>query len=231
MKRLGIIGGMSWESTQSYYRLLNQGVKAQLGGLHSADLLLHSVDFSPIAELQAQGAWETLGQQLCESASLLQAAGAAGVLIATNTMHRVADQVEQVLDVPLLHIADATGQALQEAGIQRVGLLGTAFTMEQQFYRGRLEQRFGLEVLVPQENDRALVHRVIYDELCQGVMNDGSRQQYQQVIGGLQEVGAEAIILGCTEIGLLIKSGDVDLPLFDTTAIHCQQAVEFMLAS
>ncbi|WP_426414894.1 aspartate/glutamate racemase family protein [Aestuariirhabdus sp. LZHN29] len=229
MKRLGIIGGMSWESTQSYYRLINEGVKAQLGGLHSADLLLHSLDFAPVAALQAQGEWEQLGDQLAGSARMLQNAGADGVLIATNTMHRVAEQVESSLDIPLLHIADATGEALRAAGIERVGLLGTAFTMEQRFYRGRLQERFGLEVLTPNAEDRALVHRVIYDELCKGEVNDTSRQQYVQVTRRLQAMGAEAVILGCTEIGLLLPPHAVEVPLFDTAAIHCASAVEFML--
>ncbi|RRJ83197.1 aspartate/glutamate racemase family protein [Aestuariirhabdus litorea] len=229
MKRLGIIGGMSWESTQSYYRLLNEGVKARLGGLHSADLLLHSLDFAPIAALQAEGDWDRLGDQLVDSARRLEGAGAEAVLIATNTMHRVAEAVEQALAVPLLHIADATGEALAGAGIERAGLLGTAFTMEQSFYRGRLEERFGLEVVTPVPEDRARVHRIIYEELCRGQVLEPSRDLFAQISERLRAQGAEAVILGCTEIGLLLTPGSVTLPLYDTTALHCEQALAYML--
>lgn len=225
---LGIIGGMSWESTQSYYRLINEGVKAELGGLHSADLLIHSVDFAPIGALQAQGAWDELGNIMASSGTRLQAAGAKGLLIATNTMHKVADDVQEATDLPIIHIADATANAIKEQNLTKIALLGTEFTMTQDFYKQRLMDA-GLQVLIPEEDARAEVHRIIYEELCQGRIKDSSRQYYVDVIKALAEQGAEGVILGCTEIGLLITQADSPLPVFDTTAIHAKAAVAFLL--
>ncbi|MGE6481054.1 aspartate/glutamate racemase family protein [Psychrobacter namhaensis] len=225
---LGVIGGMSWESTQSYYRLINEGVKAELGGLHSADLLIHSVDFAPIGALQAQGAWDELGNIMASSGTRLQAAGAKGLLIATNTMHKVADDVQEATDLPIIHIADATANAIKEQNLTKIALLGTEFTMTQDFYKQRLMDA-GLQVLIPEEDARAEVHRIIYEELCQGRIKDSSRQYYVDVIKALAEQGAEGVILGCTEIGLLITQADSPLPVFDTTAIHAKAAVAFLL--
>jgi len=229
MRLLGVLGGMSWTSTAEYYRLLNEGVAARLGGLHSARLLLHSVDFAPVAELQHAGDWAGTSRHLVEAAQGLERAGAEGLLLATNTMHRVADDLAAAVSVPLLHIADATAQHVLAAGQRRVGLLATAFTMEQDFYTGRLREH-GLEVLVPEPEDRAEVHRVIYDELCQNVVRDESRERYRQVMAALVGQGAEAIVLGCTEIGLLVGEGDASVPLHDTTVIHAEAAVDWMLA-
>ena len=229
MRLLGVLGGMSWTSTAEYYRLLNEGVAARLGGLHSARLLLHSVDFAPVAELQHAGDWAGTSRLLVEAAQGLERAGAEGLLLATNTMHRVADDLAAAVSVPLLHIADATAQHVLAAGQRRVGLLATAFTMEQDFYTGRLREH-GLEVLVPEPEDRAEVHRVIYDELCQNVVRDESRERYRQVMAALVGQGAEAIVLGCTEIGLLVGEGDASVPLHDTTVIHAEAAVDWMLA-
>jgi len=230
MLRIGLVGGMSWESTAEYYRLLNQLVAARLGGLHSADLVLASVDFAVVEELQVQGRWDEAGDLLAHEAALLQEAGAGFVVICTNTMHRVADRVQRAIDVPLLHLGDATATAVLAAGVRRVGLLGTAFTMEQDFYRDRLASH-GLEVLVPGEEDRAMVHRVIYDELCRGVVEPGSRAEYERVIDGLVGDGAEGVILGCTEIELLVDpDGPSSVPLFPTTRLHCEAAVELALA-
>lgn len=225
---LGVIGGMSWESTQSYYRLINEGVKAELGGLHSADLLIHSVDFAPIGALQAQGAWDELGNIMASSGTRLQAAGAKGLLIATNTMHKVADDVQEATKLPIIHIADATANAIKEQNLTKIALLGTQFTMTQDFYKQRLMDA-GLQVLIPEEDARAEVHRIIYEELCQGRIKDSSRQYYVDVIKALAEQGAEGVILGCTEIGLLITQADSPLPVFDTTAIHAKAAVAFLL--
>ena len=229
-KTLGIIGGMSWESTQSYYRLINEGIKAELGNLHSADLLIHSVDFEPIATLQAQGRWEELGAMMVSSGKRLQAAGAQGLLIATNTMHKVAEQVQAATSLPLIHIADATANAIKQQGLTKIALLGTQFTMTEDFYKQRLIDA-GLQVLIPDTNARAEIHRIIYDELCQGQLLDSSRQYYQQVIESLAKQGAEGVILGCTEIGLLISQADSSIPVFDTTAIHAAAAVEFLLGN
>ena len=225
---LGIIGGMSWESTQSYYRLINEGVKAELGGLHSADLLIHSVDFAPIGALQAQGAWDELGNIMASSGTRLQVAGAKGLLIATNTMHKVADDVQEATKLPIIHIADATANAIKEQNLTKIALLGTQFTMTQDFYKQRLMDA-GLQVLIPEEDARAEVHRIIYEELCQGQIKDSSRHYYVDVIKALAEQGAEGVILGCTEIGLLITQADSPIPVFDTTAIHAKAAVAFLL--
>ena len=228
-RTLGIIGGMSWESTESYYRLINEGIKAKLGNLHSADLLIHSVDFAPIGELQAQGAWDEMGAILANSGKRLQAAGAQGLLIATNTMHKVVDDVQAATNLPIIHIADATAKAIQAQGLTKITLLGTQFTMTQDFYKQRLIDA-GLQVLIPENDARAEVHRIIYDELCQGQFLDSSRQYYSQVIKDLANEGAEGVILGCTEIGLLIQQADSPIAVFDTTAIHAAAAVEFLLS-
>lgn len=229
-RTLGIIGGMSWESTQSYYRLINEGIKAKLGNLHSADLLIHSVDFAPIGELQAQSKWEELGDVMVNSGERLQAAGAQGLLIATNTMHKVAEQVQAATNLPLIHIADATADAIKQQGLTKIALLGTQFTMTEDFYKQRLIDA-SLQVLIPDIDARAEVHRIIYDELCQGQLLDSSRQYYTQVINELAAQGAEGVILGCTEIGLLISQADSPIPVFDTTAIHAAAAVQFLLGN
>lgn len=229
-RTLGIIGGMSWESTQSYYRLINEGIKAKLGNLHSADLLIHSVDFAPIGELQAQGKWEELGAIMVNSGKRLQAAGAQGLLIATNTMHKVAEQVQAATNLPLIHIADTTADAIKQQGLTKIALLGTQFTMTEDFYKQRLMDA-GVQVLIPNTDARAEVHRIIYDELCQGQLLASSRQYYTQVINELAAQGAEGVILGCTEIGLLISQADSPIPVFDTTAIHAAAAVQFLLGN
>ena len=230
MKTLGLIGGMSWESTVPYYRLINEGIKARLGGLHSAKLVLYSVDFAEVEQLQSAGRWQEAGQMLAQAAQSLQAAGAQGLVLCTNTMHKVADAIESAVDLPLIHIADATAQAVRSAGLQRVGLLGTRFTMEQDFYKARLQKAFGLDVLVPEASDRDEVHRIIYQELCLGQVHGASRDIYREVIQRLIAQGAQGIILGCTEIGLLVDATDSAVPLFDTTALHAQAAVDWMLA-
>lgn len=229
-RTLGIIGGMSWESTESYYRLINECIKARLGNLHSADLLIHSVDFAPIEALQAQGAWNEMGKVLANSGKRLQAAGAQGLLIATNTMHKVVDDVQAATNLPIIHIADVTAAAIKEQGLTKVALLGTQFTMTENFYKQRLIDA-SLQVLIPETGARAEVHRIIYEELCQGQLLDSSRQYYQQVIEDLADKGAEGVILGCTEIGLLIQEADSPIPVFDTTAIHAAAAVDFLLSS
>lgn len=230
MKTIGLIGGMSWESTQGYYRIINEGVKRELGGLHSAQIALYSVDFEPIEQLQHRGDWDGTAEILCQAAQNVAAAGADFLLICTNTMHRVAPQVEAAINIPLLHIADATAEQLIAAGVQTVGLLGTAFTMEQAFYKGRLAEHYGLEVVVPNAEDRALVHRVIYQELCLGRVEAASKAEYLRIIDALVEQGAEAVILGCTEIGMLVGQSDTAVKLFDTTAIHAEAAVSRALA-
>ena len=230
MKRIGLLGGMSWESSAEYYRLVNEEVRARLGGLHSADCVMRSLDFAPIEELQAAGEWDEAGALLAAASGSLVAAGAELLVLCTNTMHKVADAITEAVDVPLIHIADATAGAVKRAGLSRMGLLATAYTMEQDFYAGRLRQLHGLEVLVPDATDRALVHDIIYSELCLGIISDVSRGRYRRVIAKLAECGAEGIILGCTEIGLLIGSSDVELPLFDSTRLHARRAVEIALA-
>lgn len=232
MKVLGVIGGMSWESTALYYRLLNQGVAQRLGGLHSAPLRLHSVDFAPVAALQSAGEWDGAAALLAAAAQGLRAAGAQGLVLATNTMHKVAAQVEAAAGLPLLHIADATGAALRAAGVQRAALLGTRFTMEDEaIVRQPLQQRHDVDALVPDAADRALMHRVIYDELCRGVVSDTSRAAVAAVIERLRQRGATAVILGCTEITMLIDAACSPLPVFDTTALHAAAAVEWILAT
>jgi aspartate racemase len=228
MKTIGLIGGMSWESSAEYYRLLNELVRERLGGLHSAPCILHSLDFAEIEELQVAGDWERAGEILADAARGLQAAGADLLLICTNTMHKVAGQVEAAVSVPLLHLADATADVVRAEGLTRVGLLGTAFTMEQAFYRDRLAGH-GLEVLTPDADGRALVHRVIYEELCRGVVREQSRSAYQGVIGKLVAAGAEGVVLGCTEIELLIREKDSPVPVFPTTRLHAEAAVNAAL--
>lgn len=225
MKTIGLLGGMSWESTQTYYRLINEGVKARLGGLHSARLVLFSVDFAEIEALQHKGDWPATAEILSGAALSLQKAGADFLVIGTNTMHKVAPEIEQAIRIPLLHIADATATVLAKDGITRVGLLGTRFTMEQAFYRNRLEGA-GIEVITPDGAQRDEVHRVIYEELCQGQINSDSRDAYLDIVASLSGRGAQAVILGCTEIGLLIRQADTGVPLYDTTEIHAAQAVE-----
>lgn len=227
-RTIGIIGGMSWESTQTYYQLINQGVKRELGGLHSADLLIHSLDFAPIEALQSQNDWEAMAEILVESGLRLKRAGAQGLLIATNTMHKVAHKVQAATDLPLIHIAEATAKAIQEKGLTKVALLGTNFTMTEDFYKQRLVEA-GLSVIVPDATNRDDVHRIIYEELCQGKFTETARQRYVEIIEQLAEQGAQGVILGCTEIGLLIKQSDSPIPVFDTTAIHAKAAVEFLL--
>jgi aspartate racemase len=230
MKTIGLLGGMSWESTLPYYRHINEAVRERLGGLHSARLVLYSLDFHEIEALQRQGDWAAAGPLLADAARRLESAGADFLLLCTNTMHKVADAIEAASALPLLHIADPTAAAIQAAGLQRVGLLGTRFTMEQPFYRQRLENRHGIQVLVPDEPDRAEVHRVIYEELCRGVVSEVSRQAYRQVITRLVARGAQAVILGCTEIGLLVRADDAEVPLFDTCVLHAQAAAERALS-
>lgn len=230
MKTIGLLGGMSWESTIPYYRLINEGIKARLGGLHSASLLLHSVDFHDIEACQSSGDWQRAGEILAQAAFGLQQAGAEGIVLCTNTMHKVAQAIETRCDIPFLHIADATGRAIAAKGQRRVALLGTRYTMEQDFYRGRLQQQFAIDTLIPEEEDRARINQIIFDELCRGVFSTHSCDYYLQVIEALAEQGAEGVIFGCTEIGLLVPEESSPLPVFDTAAIHAADAVEFMLS-
>lgn len=225
MRMIGLIGGMSWESSAEYYRILNQGVRDRLGPTASARCLLWSFDFAEIERLQHAGDWNALTERMIEAARTLEAAGAEVLLICTNTMHRMADAVQRAVAVPLLHIADPTAEAIKAAGLQRVGLLGTAFTMEQDFYKGRLRDVHGLEVIVPDEADRAMVHRIIYAELVAGEVLPASRAAYREVIARLVAAGAEAVILGCTEIMLLIGPEDSPVSIFDTTALHAEAAI------
>jgi aspartate racemase len=232
MKTLGVLGGMSWESTAVYYKLLNQGVAQRLGGLHSARLLVHSVDFAPMAAQQAAGDWAAAAQTLVQAAQGLQAAGAQALLLATNTMHKLADQIEKESGLPLLHIANPTGQALRAAAVQRVALLGTRFTMEDDsIVKHRLQSQHGLAVQVPNADDRSLLHRVIYEELCKGVVKAESRAAIVALIARQAAAGAQAVILGCTEISMLIGNGDSPLPSFDTTGLHAQAAVDWILST
>ncbi len=224
MKTIGLLGGMSWESTVAYYRIINRVVGERLGGLHSAKLLLHSVDFHEIEELQHAGHWHAAGEILAAAAAALEAAGADFLVLCTNTMHRVAPQIEARVRIPLFHIADATAAEIERAGLASVGLLGTRFTMEEGFYRESLQRHHPLEVTVPPQQDRELVHRVIYEELCLGIVREPSRGEFRRIAEALVEGGAEGIILGCTEICMLLRSSDVEIPLFDTTDIHARGA-------
>jgi aspartate racemase len=230
MKTIGLIGGMSWESTIPYYRLINETVKERLGGLHSARIILYSVDFHDIERLQHAGNWEAAGAVLADAARSLEAAGAAFLVLCTNTMHKVAAIIESAVAIPLLHIADPTATEIKQAGYSKIGLLGTRFTMEQPFYRDRLSERHGLRVVVPDAVDRERVHRIIYEELCLGTVNPESRSEYRRIMGKLASRGAQAIILGCTEISLLVTQQDSQIPLFDTTAIHARMAAEESLS-
>ena len=231
MKIIGLIGGMSWESTVPYYRQINETVKERLGGLHSATIVLYSVDFHDIERLQQAGDWDAAGVVLAEAARSLQAAGATFLVLCTNTMHKVASAIEAAVAIPLLHIADPTAAEIKHAGHSVVGLLGTRFTMEQPFYRDRLSERHGLRVIVPGPQDRETVHRIIYEELCLGRVTAESRREYRRIMADLASQGAQAIILGCTEISLLVTQGDAQVPLFDTTAIHARAAAEEALAA
>jgi aspartate racemase len=229
MKTIGLLGGMSWESSLEYYKAINEGIKASLGGLHSAKIAMVSVDFDPIEKLQHEGDWQGTAKILIEASQNIQAAGADFLLICTNTMHKVAPQIEAVIDIPIIHIADATAEELLNKGIKTVGLLGTRFTMEQDFYKERLREKYSLNVLVPKDEERTLVHDVIYQELCLGQVNEDSKASYLRIIESLAEQGAEAVILGCTEIGLLVKQQDTQVLLLDTTHIHTQKAVQYAL--
>lgn len=229
MKTLGMIGGMSWESTVPYYRIANETVARRLGGLHSAKILLASVDFHEVEAMQRDGDWEAAGGLLADTARALERAGANGLVLCTNTMHRVAEAIEGAVRIPLLHIADATAAEIRAAGLSRVGLLGTRFTMEQDFYRGRLRDRHGIDVVVPGGDDRGIVHRVIYEELCLGRVVDPSREEYRRIMRGLVAAGAQGIVLGCTEIPMLVGPEDSPVPVFDTTAIHARRAAEWAL--
>jgi aspartate racemase len=230
MKRIGLLGGMSWESSSEYYRLVNEAVRDRLGGLHSADCLLRSVDFASVEALQREDRWDEAGELLAAEARALQDAGAELLVLCTNTMHKVAEPIVAAIDIPFVHIADTTAHAVRAAGLERVGLLATAYTMEQDFYVGRLRERHGLDVLVPGADDRRVVHDVIYGELCVGVVDDGSRDAYRAIMGRLADAGAEAILLGCTEIDLLVGARDAPVPVFDTTRLHAERAVELALA-
>ncbi|MBU0618363.1 MAG: aspartate/glutamate racemase family protein [Planctomycetes bacterium] len=230
MKTIGLIGGMSWESTVPYYRIINETVRAKLGGLHSARCVLWSFDFQEIETLQHRANWDELTRRMVDAAKAIERAGAEFLVICTNTMHKMADEVEAAVGIPLLHIADATAGAIRAAGLSKVGLLATRFTMEESFYKGRLSEKHGLEVIIPEEDDREVVHEVIYSELCAGHVNEQSRKKFRAIIGRLVDSGTQGIILGCTEIGLLIRPEDSPVPLFDTTAIHAQAAVEFALS-
>jgi len=230
MKTIGLLGGMSWESTLGYYKAINEGINKELGGLHSAKIVMYSVDFEPIEQLQHVGDWNGTAKILSVAAQSIQAAGADFLLICTNTMHKVAKEIGESIRIPILHIADATAEILVNHGVKKVGLLGTAFTMEQEFYKGRLLSQYNLEVLVPNEKDRQIIHKVIYQELCLGKITANSRAEYLRVIDGLAAQGAETVILGCTEIGMLVNQSDTDVKLMDTIAVHAQQAVRYAIS-
>ena len=231
LKTIGLIGGMSWESTAGYYSAINEGVKRKLGGLHSAKLVIYSVDFAPIAAMQSSADWSGAAKAMADAARRLEAAGADCVLICANTMHKVAPEVQQAVRIPLLHIADATAEVLAKGGIGTAGLLGTAFTMEQDFYRGKLEKDHGLSVLIPEERDREIVHGIIYEELCLGKLEAASKSEFLRIIEELASRGADGIILGCTEIGMLVNQADTNTKLFDTTGIHAAKAIEYAIES
>jgi aspartate racemase len=230
MKTIGLIGGMSWESTVEYYKIINHSVNLKLGGVHSCECLMYSFDFAVIERLQHSGKWDDLTGLMISAAKRLETAGAKIILICTNTMHKMADEVEQNINVHLLHIADATGEVIKKMGIKKVGLLGTKFTMEQDFYKKRIEEKFNIEVIIPNEVERQTVHNIIYKELVIGKISQSSKQNYVNIINNLKSSGAEGVILGCTEIPLLVKQQDCDLPLFDTTTIHAKAAVDLAFA-
>ena len=229
MKTIGLLGGMSWESTAGYYKAINEGIKDSLGGLHSAKIAMYSVDFDPIEKLQHQGDWQGTSKILVQAAKNVEASGADFLLICTNTMHKVAPDIEKAINIPLLHIADATAEILIKKEIKTVGLLGTAFTMEEDFYKGRLENKHALEVLVPNKKDREIIHNIIYKELCLGKINSSSKKEYLRIIENLANSGAQGVILGCTEIGMLVNQNDTEVILLDTTAIHARKAVDYAL--
>lgn len=229
MKTIGLIGGMSWESTVLYYQTINRVVRERIGGLHSAKILLYSVDFHDVERLQHAGRWEEAGAFLSNAAQTLESANAEFLVLCTNTMHRVAPQIEASVSIPFLHIADATAESISSSGLTRVGLLGTRFTMEQDFHRGRLEERHGLKVVVPSEHDRESVHRIIYEELCRGRILETSRSEIRRIILDLVASGCEGVVLGCTEVGLLLQPSDAPLPLFDTAEIHAKKAALYAL--
>ncbi len=230
MKTIGLLGGMSWESTVPYYEIINRTINGQLGGLHSAKIVLHSVDFHEIERMQHAGEWDRTGSVLAQASRSLEAAGADCLVLCTNTMHRVADAIQRAIEIPLLHIGDAVGSSVTESGIHRIGLLGTKFTMEQPFYRDRLSSMHGLNVLIPDEHQREAIHRIIYEELCVGHIKNESRTEFAEIIEDLADRGAEGTILGCTEISLLVKQEDSPVPLFDTTAIHARRAALWALS-
>ncbi len=229
MKKIGLIGGMSWESSLEYYRIINETVKQKLGGLHSAECVMYSVDFDEIEKLQHQGKWEDLTQIMIDCAQRLEKAGANLIIICTNTMHKMAREVESSINIPLLHITDATAEKIKEKGFKKVGLLGTKFTMEEDFYKGRLIEKHGLEVIVPNSEEMQIVHDIIFHELCLGIIKETSKEQYKKIIINLAEKGAEGVILGCTEIPMLIKQEEVEVPLFDTIKIHAEFAVDYAI--
>lgn len=229
MKTIGLIGGMSWESSLEYYRIINEGVKERLGGLHSAKCLMYSVEFAEIERLQHQNRWEELTEIMVDAAKRLKNGGADFIIICTNTMHKMVSDIENSVGTKVLHIAEAAGKRVVEKGIQKVGLLGTKFTMEGDFYKKILQDKYGIEVIIPAENEREIVHNVIYNELCKGEIKESSKAKYQEIISNLAAHGAEGVVLGCTEIPLLIKKGDVEIEVFDTTTIHAMAAVEFAL--
>ncbi len=229
MKKIGLIGGMSWESSLEYYRIINETVKQKLGGLHSAECIMYSVDFDEIEKLQHQGKWEDLTKIMIDCAQRLEKAGANVIIICTNTMHKMAGEVESSINIPLLHIADATAEKIKEKSFKKVGLLGTKFTMEEDFYKGRLIEKHDIEVIVPNSEEMQIVNDIIFDELCLGIIKETSKEQYKKIILNLAEKGAEGVILGCTEIPLLIKQEDVEVPLFDTTKIHAEFAVDYAI--
>ena len=229
MKTIGLIGGMSWESSIEYYRIINETVKQKLGGLHSAKSIMYSVDFAEIEKLQHQGNWKEATQMMIKAAKKVENGGADFIVICTNTMHKMAEDVEQNISVPLLHIADATAKNIKSKGLNKIGLLGTSFTMEEDFYKGRLISEHNLEVVIPREDEREIIHKVIYNELCLGKIKQSSKSQFKKIINRMVEKGAKGIILGCTEIGLLVKQEDTDIPLFDTAKIHAIASIEFSL--
>ncbi|MHA1642190.1 MAG: aspartate/glutamate racemase family protein [Promethearchaeota archaeon] len=230
MKLIGLIGGISWESSLHYYKIINEKVKEELGGLHSARCVLYSVDFDNIAKLQNEGNWQELNEIMISIAKKLENIGAELIVICANTMHKMADLIEEQINIPLIHIVDATAKEIKKQGIKKVGLLGTKYTMEQDFYVKRLKEKYGIKVIIPKENDRDIIHDVIFNELCLGIVKENSKQQYIKIIKDLERSGAEGVILGCTEIPLLITKEDVSIPVFDTTRIHAEYAVNFALS-
>ena len=229
MKTIGLIGGMSWESSSEYYRIINETVRERLGGLHSAECIMYSADFEQIENLQHQGKWEELTKLMLNFAQKLEGAGADFIVICTNTMHKMAEEVENNTNIPLLHIADATAGKIIDKGLGKLGLLGTNFTMEEDFFKKRLDEKYNIEVIIPSQNDRRIIDSVIYNELCLGIIKQSSKKKYKEVINRLISDGADGVILGCTEIPLLVSQGDVEMPVFDTTTIHAKSAVEFAL--